>query len=209
MAEIRLGDYFRLRVVCYTSSQVGINTAHFRCTAETGVGSTDQQVADAFDAALAPRYKAAISGGARYRGCSVQRISPGIPTVPAFAIGNDGIGTVAGGMMGTQLSGLVSARTSLAGRRYRGRVYIPFPAEDSNAATGVPEAAYIVAIDDIGDELYSVFPVVNGGNSTTNDPVVWHRGLLLGTPITGWLARPSWATQRRRGAYGRQNTTPF
>jgi len=207
--DLGIGDLIRLRVATYTPNQVGINTAHFLVQAATGTGRTTQQVADAFDATLAPRYKALLSVGARYRGCSIQRVAPGGVTVPAAQSINDGPGTVAGDMLATQVSGIISAKTDLAGPAYRGRVYIPFPGEDDNAATGVPVAGYVTRLDDVGDELYTSVTIAAGGNGVTLDPVIFHRAFNSATAITDYVNRTVWATQRRRGAYGRQNVPPF
>jgi len=64
-------------------------------------------------------------------------------------------------------------------------------------------------LDDIGDELYTPTTVAAGGNDATLLPVVFHRATNTGNDITSYLVRPVWATQRRRGAYGRQNVPPF
>jgi hypothetical protein len=207
--ELELADIIRVRIASYTPSQVGINTAHFVVVMKAGVGATTQQVAETLDVALEARYKAVLSVGARYRGVSVQRVHPGGVTVPSATSDNDGPGAVAGDMLATQVSGIVSSRTDLAGPRYRGRVYIPFPGETDNQATGVPSAAYVTAIEDLAEELFTPFTAGAGGNTVTLDPVVFHRDTNSGTAITSFIARTVWATQRRRGAYGRMNLPPF
>lgn len=207
--ELDLGDMIRVRIACYTPNQVGINVVHFQVVSKTGTGQTQLQVAQAFDVSLAPRYKAVLSASAKYRGVSVGRVHPGPPTAPDVTVANDGVGLVAGDLAPTQVSGLISAKTDLAGVRYRGRAYIPFPSENDNEATSLPSAAYVTAIDDIGDELYTTFPVGVGANTIVLDPIVFHRDSNSGTAITSYIARTSWATQRRRGSLGQRNPTPF
>lgn len=206
---VGVGDVLRLRIVTYTSSQIGVNTAHFKVTAIAGTATTDAAIAAAFDTALAPRYAAVLSVGARYRGTSIQKIFPLPPKVPQAAVSNDQPGTVAGDMMAGQVAGLIWAKTTNAGPTERGRMYLPFVGETSNAATGVPVAGYVTDISDIADEVYSPVTIGAGGNTATLDPVIWHRGTLTATGIDSFGARTVWATQRRRGGFGQMNLPPF
>lgn len=204
-----VGDILRLRIVTYTSSQIGVNTAHFKVTAVAGAAQTDAAIAAAFDTALAPRYTAVLSVGARYRGVSIQKIFPLPPKVPQAVVTNDGPGLVAGDMMAGQIAGLIWAKTANAGPTEKGRMYLPFVGEASNAATGVPTAGYVTDITDIADEVYTPVTVGAGGDTITLDPVVWHRGTLTATGIDSYGARTIWGTQRRRGSYGQMNLPPF
>lgn len=206
---LALGDIIRVRVACYTSNQQGINVVHYRVSTSNGSGQTDAQVALALDTNLEVRYKAVISAQARYRGVSVQKIRPLPVAYPQVSTAFDGVGTVAGDMLATQVSGIVTAITNLAGPKYRGRVYIPFPGEGNSDADGIPTNAYVGNIDDIGDELFSPISVGVGPNDIVLTPVINHRATATYTDITGWIARQKWATQRRRGSYGKTNPTPF
>jgi len=206
---LALNDVVRLRVACYTANQQGVNVCHFQVTTVVGTGQTDAQVAGAFDTALAARYKAVLSVAARYRGVSIQRILPLPPTYPQIVTTSDGVGTVAGDMMSTQTSGIVSAKTEFAGPKYRGRAYIPFPGEASNDANGLPIAGYVTDLEDIGDELYTPVVIGGGGNTVTLTPCIYHRATATVTKIDGYTARAKWATQRRRGSFGQVNPTPF
>lgn len=206
---LALNDVCRLRIACYSANQQGINVTHWKVTSVTGASQTDAQVAAAFDSTLAPRYKAAISAEARYRGVSFQRILPIPATFPQTVTTNDGVGSVAGHMMSTQTSGILSSQTEFAGAKYRGRVYIPFPSEGSNDTDGLPNAAYVTLIEDIGDELFTTIVVSVGGDSVTLTPVIYHRATGTTTKVDNFIARQKWATQRRRGSYGKTNPTPF
>lgn len=203
------GDICRLRVACYTANQVGINVAHFQVTSVTGTSRNDAQVADDFNTSLAPRYKTALSAQARFRGVSFQRILPLPPTFPQIVTTLDGVGLVAGDMLATQTSGIVSAKTEFAGAKYRGRVYIPFPGEASSDVNGIPIAQYVTDIEDIGEELYTPVVLGAGGNTVTLTPCIFHRATGTATKIDGFTARQKWATQRRRGSFGQVNPTPF
>lgn len=206
---LALGDVVRLRVASYTANQQGINVIHYRVSTSNGSGQTDLQVATAIDSNLESRYKAVLSVAARYRGVSVQKIRPLPVAFPQVVVANDGVGTVAGDMLATQVSGIVTSITNLAGPKYRGRVYIPFPGEGSSDANGIPTNAYVGNIDDIGDELFSPLSIGVAPNDIVLQPVIFHRATNTFTDITGWVSRQKWATQRRRGSYGKTNPTPF
>jgi hypothetical protein len=203
------GALCRLRVACYTANQVGINVVHYVAGAIVGASQTDLQAAQAYDTVLAPKYKAVLSAQARYRGCSLQVLTPAPPYIPQISVGFDGVGSVAGDMMAGQVSGIISTQTPLAGRKYRGRVYIPFPGEVDNDTTGIPVGGYVTAIDQIATILFNPLTVTTGGNQVTLSPVIFHRATNLYTFISGYISRQKWATQRRRGSYGRTNPTPF
>lgn len=206
---LALGDIIRVRAASYTANQQGINVVHFRVSSVNGSSQTDLQVATALDTAMEGRYKAALSAQARYRGISVQKIRPLPVTFPQIVTANDGVGLVAGDLMSTQTSGIISSQTNLAGPGFRGRAYIPFPGEASNDVDGTPTAAYVSLIDDLGEMLYEAHPVGAGPNDIVITPVLFHRATATFTDITGFVARDKWATQRRRGSYGKTNPTPF
>jgi len=207
--NLALGDIIRVRIACYTANQQGINVVHFRVSNVAGTAVTDAAVAAALNTVYAPRYKACLSEQARYRGVSVQRIKPLPATFPQIVTSSDGVGTVTGDMMSTQTSGIISSQTNFAGAKYRGRVYIPFPGEDDNDVLGVPENAYVTNIDDLGDELFTSTIIGTAPNETTLVPGIYHRADQTFTDITNFVARQKWATQRRRGSYGKTNPTPF
>lgn len=206
---LNMNDLLRLRVVCYTSSQIGVNTVHYRVSAVGGGGATDQIAVNAIDVALAPRMKACLSAQAKYRGCSLQRIRPLPVNVPVLATVNDGPGTVIGDMNPGQVSGLISARSILAARSERARIYIPFPGEADNSLTGNPTAGYVSNIDDVGELLYKDLILGVAPNDMTLTPVIFHRTTATTSTIFSFTARTVWATQRRRGGYGRMNLVPF
>lgn len=204
-----VNQIWQLRVVCYTADQIAVNTAHYRVTAVTGGGAVDSDAAVSFDTALNGVYKATISAQARYRGVSLQRVMPAPPTRPARVVVSDGVGAIAGDMMAKQVSGIISTGTELAGRSQRGRVYIPFPGEPDNQANGTPTPGYVTAVQAIANVMFSSRTLGIGGATSAVIPVLWHRGSLTWDEVTHKDAKPFWATQRRRGNYGRVNSLPF
>lgn len=116
--------------------------------------------------------------------------------------------------MAGQVSGIYSVETAFSGRGYRGRQYIPFPASVFSTA-GPPSymsAAYrtllsALALGTSGGTFIDV------GASTYN--LIWclyHSSpeAVAGTytPITTYKVGQNWATQRRRGDFGKLNNVP-
>src|SRR3546814_8120191 len=67
----------------------------------------------------------------------------------ALPIYNQGQGLFLGGdLLPGQVCGMVTKLTAAAGRRFRGRVYVPFPLETDNDGI-VPSAAYVARINPV------------------------------------------------------------
>lgn len=206
---LAVNDIWRVRIACYTPDQASVNVLHYKVIGTAGAGATDQDLADRVNTLAAPLYKAVLSVSATYRGTSAQRIFPGPLTAAAFSVGSAGIGTVAGEPLPTQCAGIISLHTSLAGRRQRGRIYLPFPGEDSSTNPGVPTGAYVTAAQTLANALFTTIVAGVGGNTSNLDPVIFHRSTNTADVITRKEAKTAWATQRRRGYYGQKNLPPF
>jgi hypothetical protein len=88
---------------------------------------------------------------------------------------------------------------------------MPFPATLDDITPGVPTVGYVSAIQDVVD-------AVLGGRATTVGIAVMTVTFGVWSPIvptvhvTPWvtgIANKAWATQKRRGAFGRLNKGPF
>lgn len=209
MPTIAVNDIFRVRIACYTPTQAAINTIHFRCDSIAGASTDSATFATMIDTSFSTPYKNVMSDQARYRGLSVQRIFPGIPPVPDIVIASDGPGVIASDLLPGQVSGIGSWRTALAGRKYRGRVYVPFPGESHNEPTGIPSAAYVTLLNTLLTALSTTRTPGAGGDTATLRPMIFHRATNTVDQIIAQTARQRWASQRRRGSYGRTNPTPF
>jgi hypothetical protein len=214
----RILDVVELRVVTFdptAPSQVGINVVHFEVTNVSNLGTNQAQFAIQVDNAIATLYKAAMSSSVNYRGVMVQKIWPLPRVVAESTIVNAGAASGAATQVPTQVAGLISLRTANAGRPFRGRIYMPFLGTGSIGAGGNPTAPYVTAIQNVANALFATFSVVSGGDSTTYTPVIYHAKGYGKPPanlhsvdvITSASASPLAATIRRRGNYGRTNST--
>ena len=193
----------------WQSPQLGLNIRRLRITEITG-GTTvlQQDCADALSVVVGPLLRANMTEHAEYRGLTMK--IHGGTTVQDISIAGAGIGSIQGEALPAQVSGIITLKTDSAGRAGRGRMYIPFPSEeDSDQAFG-PMAGYMQGLVGIGayhaNEQSITIP---GGSMKIRFGLYIPFGADFTKDFTGYNARQKWATQRRRGSYGRPNSLPF
>lgn len=201
---MEINDVIQVKLFSYMGNQLGLNVRHYLVGTKVNDGATLAEIAADLAATFSPLYEVLMTNTAEFVGVSAQRILPTPITAAEMAFENNS------GVAGTtplpqQVSGIITLRTALAGRANRGRVYIPFPDESDNSANHVPEASYGVDLTALAAEFVANQSVTGAAGSNTLVPVVFHRDLDTTTVITGARANGAWATQRRRGFYGRPN----
>lgn len=202
-------DILNLRVYCVTGDQLAINSFFLRVF--TVIGSpTDVDVLTSWDVSFAPLYKALMTTDSTYRGTTVQRVRPAPTTMMATKTNLAGAGTVAAPPLPRQVSGIITKRTDFAGKGFRGRVYVPFPGEDSSSgATGTPVAGYVTNLAALALSIETPKAAGGGGNSCNSRVVLFKSVSGQTYDVTSCIARSIWATQRRRGSYGKANVSPI
>jgi hypothetical protein len=211
-----VGDVVQARVVCTTSTQVGMNITHWRVVSVIGVGASLQQIADQLDALLFTPYKAWLSAAASYRGVGVTNIM-GDRSVEQVSVAHSGVGAAAVSLIPTQVSGLIKWKTQSAGRHFRGRIYIPFPASNNQDVNGELNIGGVARLADILTGYFPSLVVTIGAAQSTLQLVILHQPTpsrpippaSLTTDVSLGAVVPEWATQRRRGDFGRPNVAPF
>jgi len=205
------GDVIQFKTYCYLGNQVGINTYYYLVDS-TSIAPPDlSQVGAALDLNFAqPAYLEVLCNDAHYYGSSTTLMTGVTPYAPFYENANDDNGIGGAVPLAAQTCGLLSKVTDLRGPKYRGRVYIPFPATDAiTAGTEHPNAAYQADVEAIGDALLTAGPVVVIGGATVHlTPVLWHGTDGPPTVISSYEAKALWATQKRRGDYGKGNLVP-
>jgi len=210
MAFFQVGDHCRLVLWSQQTDQAGLMVHHYRCSASGGAGVTDQNAVDALSTIFAPLVKAMLSINAAYAGATLQIIRPNLrPTV--YSTNSNGIGMVAGDPLPRQAAGLITLRTNEAGRKGRGRKYVPFPSEGDNANGVGPAPAYMANAATLGAAFVAQRVITAMvGDTATLVPVIYHRANPIGSPdVSSYFVRAKWATQRRRGSFGKPNQSPF
>jgi len=210
------GDILQIRVGCSTATQEGLNVLHYRVAATANGGLSLQNIADQLDANFAAVWKNWMPASAQYRGVGATNIS-GERTNEFIAITRAGPGIALGDLLPTQVTGLITFRTELAGRHFRGRMYPPFPSEGFTGPDATMNATGTAAIVAIGTVVGPSRTLTVGAVADTLALVVLHRPTparpippaSLTTDVTTITPILGFATQRRRGDFGRQNQPPF
>lgn len=207
---ISVTDLIRTRVFCKQVDQVSVNVRYFRVVNEAGVTPyTDQQFVNDMSQSFSVRYKNLLIPTAQYFGIAVDKflVSAWAPVgTSTFQQGN---GVVSGNPLPRQVSGLIQFKTATPGPKGSGRLFIPFPSNSSSNFAGHPITQYVTDGNALG-ALYMAVTVVPVATK-----VFTLQGILRPAPpaalrdITTVFTPTKWATQRRRGDYGKVNADPF
>lgn len=205
------GDRIEVRFYCWCegAKQLGINTVRFLIATATPGGPIDSQdFSEALSDNVAVLYKAVLDTSCKYLGLSVQDF-PARTWYPDFSNSSQGFGSVAGNDAPSQVSGLISFKTQYGKPSGRGRIYVPFPSVTSNGADGLPTTAYLDELQVLASLFESTITVTMSSQIVTMNAIVTNS---TGTGPTKFINKATavqkWATQRRRGSYGRLNTIP-
>jgi len=196
-----VGDLLQAKWYCRLDEQLSVNSRWYRITTKAGTGSTATVWIQAIASATADLLKDLLVDNATFLGMTGQLVTP--TSVGDLILVPDGDpGNVAGHPLPGQCCGLIKYSTGLAGRKYRGRNYIPFPSEADSDETHSPITTYIDRLDLLATQVIAARVLGGGGNTNTSVPVLTHTDLSAATPITGFTSRQHWATQRSRGSFG-------
>lgn len=206
--NLAIGNIVQVNFYHTLSTQVAQVVRHYRISAIGGTPITDSDLADDLESAWAPLIKPAMSNVATWYGVKAQILTVPLPSsVTDFT--NTGVGTSAAQPLAPQVAGLIRLKTGLAGRKNRGRSYIPFPSTLFQGTNGLPTTAYLTVIGAIANMLSSNRVIVVGARSGTAVPVIYHRATGGSTDIINATAFNGFATQRRRSLVNRSDNLPF
>ena len=201
---INPGEQWKVVVQTHARDQLGLNIHYFRVVTVTGGVATTAAHLPAIDGNIAPVMTAAMSSTAFYRGTSFQKLTPLPRSDPAIVVVNAGAGTSGAQLLPTQVAGIWTKVTDNVGRSNRGRSYVPFPATTFLHATlGIPAAGYAGKLADIATFFSGLETFTVAGVALR---IQW---ILKPQPVpkdvVDWRVLNQFATQRRRGMFGRTN----
>lgn len=211
------GMVLRARYYCQFLEQGSVNTIYYLVGTVTGTPPDALDAATTLDGLAAPYYKPLLANDAFYGGVGVNNQNMPPYYAQQFVTTNRGAGTGGTIALPRQVAGLASFYDGFANRNGRGRFYVAFPAEASNTGDGTPDSTYQSDMNQlIGRIAVPLLCTGFAGGTAVMAPVLLHRPtkkLPSVTPpptfIRSFLVRPLWATQRRRGSYGRPNKNPI
>jgi len=201
-------DVLKARLASSEFNQFAINVKFLQVTGVTAPIPTEQDVANTLDSFMGASLKPLMTSDASWYGAAAQKVFPSVG-LEFTSNAHTGAGTAGTNPLPSQTCGLLKLSTFVAGRRQRGRMYVPFPDEVFNDVTNRPTAAYLVLLNNLGAGLLNPFSVtgVAGGTATLSwgmwNGISGFRGYSFGA------ARDFWATQRRRSFAGRTDAPPW
>lgn len=163
-----------------------------------------------FDLGMAAIIKDVLSEDAFYYGSQLYYQTPVGPRPrPAHTVSNQGTGNNASHALPSQDCGLVSLYTDILGKTGQGRIYTPFPPVDALETDGTVTVAFQGILDDVGAYMITPRVVTDGGITATFNACLYTPGGDPPKLFTSYIVRGAFATQRKRGAFGRLNQRPF
>lgn len=191
--------------------QIAVLRRHWLCTIKTAGGGpvTFADVAASIDADLNVALTACMYNGAQYRGTRVRRAFP--VNLDGWELSTAGADAGNAGSIGlpSQAAGLISFFGSVYGKKGQGRQYVPFPSQDDNVGLGIPTAGYLTRLDALAGVWAAQRLVTVAGQTATLEPGASSKPEAQFSIITGSKVGTAWATQKRRGGYGKVNRPPF
>lgn len=212
--QVALNDVLQVEAWIFDSAmqQAAVIRRYWKVTAKAGSGDLSfGTIATAVDAVWAPNWIAIIYNGARYQGTRCRRLFPVSDDAWMQETGGAGDGTGGAVALPTQASGIIHLGSLSVGKHGQGRVYVPFPAQAANETVGQPTDDYVSSLTAIGTGAIGLTINVTGGGTATCTitPQLWNKAANTGKDITEAFGKKAWATQKRRGAFGRFNRPPF
>jgi len=207
---LAVGNIVQVTSWCQTTDQAGLNLFHYKVVS---VLPTDTPLSFVRDKLQAAGYGAALAAllsvKATYLGSLYRVLKPTLSLNVPDDTGN-AVGTVAGDMLPRQVAGFFRKKSSVAGRRKGGRYYIPFPGEGDSDANSIPTNGYLARLDTLAAILTSSLVTTVGADSIQLDPLIYNRKVPAdSSPWNVFQHIQAWATQRRRGSFGKTNAPPF
>lgn len=165
-------------------------------------------------ASLHTFFQAAISDNATLLGYKLYQKQTGAPPLVDRDISIAGACSGGAGELPTQNAALIRFSSSLGGSRGHGRMYLPFPYTTALAATGLLGVTYKGFVQTLADAIVTGFTVPNagtGGGTLTVRPCTVYTLPVTGLALAmdGSSVADGFATQRRRGFFGKPNTSSF
>ena len=204
---IAAGKVYQTRFFCQEVGQVAINVMNWLCITTTGGSAFPIDFANNLKTGMNTLFPPILNNNAYFRGVGCQQ-SQAPKDAEVYAAAGPTVGTGGATPLPKQCAGLSSLYDGFAGRKHRGRVYWPFASTTLNTVDGIPSTAYMTALAAIKTALTSAIVVTGTGGTATLVLAIFHRLTQTADEVTTWTNRQTWATQRKRGDYGRLNVSP-
>jgi hypothetical protein len=193
--------------------QAAVNTFNYRIVTQVGAGINLTQLAQGFDTMFAPLWKPCMASVATYNGIQCY-VNANPPPLPGTTVASAGPGTDAPLINPTQVCGITTWLSGFIGPGNRGRTYWPFSGPDEDTAAGTPDPSLLVNYGLLSDGIINLNSIAVGADAFNLALIIKRgknkAGVIPASPIvTAYTVRAKWATQKRRGIYGKPNVSPI
>jgi len=204
--SIVAGEIYLATFYSWVDGQLGLTGVHYSAGPVIGVAPTYGDMAYQLQTVNDSLFQAVMAVAADILGCRVTQVRPVVTPHPLAGVATStSSGSGANPVMPTQVSGIISVKGPFASRKGVGRNYVAFPSTVEQDADGTPTAAYVSQLQTLANSLYSSINITGAGGSCLMDPVTWTRATATANVVSSNTAKKLWATQKRRGDFGRQN----
>lgn len=211
---LAVGDIWlsQFRFYSPAASQLALNNIYWHVISTSGPPPTDLDFATNLWTGVSPSYQVLTTDDTTIQSVLVQRIKPLPKTFPLIFNNNAPVKGAAGAFAAPKnVAGVITLMTQFAGRKYRGRIYVPFPdtsAFDPNS--GKPKTAYINSLNNLANIFVGSRSMGgSGGGTVAMQPTVLHRKDMSDDLVVAARANPKWGSIHRRGDYGKINPAPL
>jgi hypothetical protein len=203
---VNIAEVWRVNFYLWVDGQIGITGINTFINMVTGAPVNAGDLAFAYMAATDPNFTLLTANAVLILGARASRVKGAGPDPQAGIATSTSTGSSANPPMPQQASGIMSYYTIFAGRSKRGRMYIPFPSVGDQDTDASPIQNYADRITALGDNIMGVtaFTGISTGSANINW-VIWHKATLTTDDVASHIGRKRWATQKRRGNYGKLN----
>jgi len=205
--NVQPGDIVQITNYCQAGDQVAVNVFNYLVSSITGGGPDLAACAGTFGDVVKDFYRACMGATASWLGTKASVYGANPQPMPGF-YANHGVGTGSGDLLPRATCGLIQWQTDYTGKSYRGRTYVPFPCEGLSGSDGEPTAGYLTAIDNLASAIITLNEFVSEFATATIALIINSRHLNTFSAVRTASFPQKWATQHRRGDYGRIFVSP-
>ena len=204
------GQVVKITIATQFNTQNQVQECNWHLVAGPGLGGdTRAMLAAQINSLVIARIIPHMHPKTTFLGTRLMPIHADAPYAPTIANSNT-VGVEDAPQIPTQVRLVVSMRTALAGRKYRGRIYAFTPTIQAESSEGIPTSSFILAWTGFLDTFRAGLTV----GSTTWNLCIYHPWRIPQPAIpvdlvTQVYSRGDWGTQRRSGDYGKTNVAPW
>lgn len=187
-----VGDVLQVTVLGTLHGQTIQNVLHYY-ESTSGAGNNAVGLAQTAGSSVGGTFRTNLAAEYTYQGTMAQKIWPLPKTLSATDTTAAGAGDIASNSLPSSVAATITKQTSLAGHRFRGRIYVggvPSSYENDSQLS----AAGLAGIGAIATAIETPL----SANGFTWTPVLWHRDTNAFTFVVNALARSILRVQRRR-----------